>query len=174
MKRAILVALALFASVSSAMAVIEFKGGLTHDIDYEIDDDVWVDYQSPGMGTTVNVLDGGSITPYHQLSSFENSIINISGGDVSAEAWGNGTVNITGGSIISASASYYGMVNIHDNADIGSVGGLYHGNLNIYGSNISEINMGFDSIVNIYGGSINDSISGYDNSEINVYGYDLV
>jgi len=67
----------LFLSVSPVMAVIEFKDGLIHDIDYLINDEVWVDYESPGMGTTVNMLDG-SITS--ALNGYEDSIINILGG----------------------------------------------------------------------------------------------
>ncbi|MHC4742398.1 MAG: PEP-CTERM sorting domain-containing protein [Planctomycetota bacterium] len=67
----------LFMSIPPAMAVIEFKGGLTHDIDYQINDDVWVDYQSPGAGTTLNILDGANV---FFVKGWEDSIINVFGG----------------------------------------------------------------------------------------------
>jgi len=42
-----------------AFALLQFNNGGVHDIDYQIDTDVWVDYAAPGMQTTVNLLLGG-------------------------------------------------------------------------------------------------------------------
>ena len=61
-----------------AMGTVAFNDGETHDIDYEITESVWVDNQAPGMQTTVNLLDGGTITS--GLYAWEDSTINIHGG----------------------------------------------------------------------------------------------
>lgn len=68
---------------SKVRAVVDFRDGQTYNIDYSIEDDVRVDYEAPGMQTTVNLLDGGAITSItfdHKLYACEDSIINISGG----------------------------------------------------------------------------------------------
>ena len=53
----------VFLAGPRAIGWTQFKDGNTHDIDYMISHDVWVDYLSPGMGTTVNVVDrtGGEV-----------------------------------------------------------------------------------------------------------------
>jgi hypothetical protein len=90
-------AVVLFMSVSPVMAVVEFNDGGVWDIDYEIIDDVWVDFETPGMGTTLNILEGGSILPRNLLKGFEDSIINMSGGSIgSLWAHDNSQVTISG------------------------------------------------------------------------------
>jgi len=42
-------------------AEIQYNDGGTYDIATTINDNVWVDWETPGMGTTVNVLAGGEI-----------------------------------------------------------------------------------------------------------------
>ena len=91
-------AVVLFVDASRVLAVIEFNDGGVHDIDYEINDNVRVDYQSPGMGTTVNILEGGEITTYHYLHGFEDSIINIvDGATRQVRAFDSSKVTVSGG-----------------------------------------------------------------------------
>jgi uncharacterized protein YkvS len=94
------VAVVIFLAGSPVPAVLEFKDGLTHDIDYTINDNVWVDYQAPSMYTTVNWLAGGSIDYLYFIYGFQNSRINILGGLV---YWlyncDSSQVDISGGSI---------------------------------------------------------------------------
>jgi hypothetical protein len=88
----------LFLAALPASAGVFFNDGKIHNIDYEIDDDVWVDYGYPGMKTTLNLLDGGRVVRY--LMAFEDSRINILGG--SALALGvhqNSLVKMSAGSI---------------------------------------------------------------------------
>jgi len=43
-----------------------FDDGQIHNIDYQINDNVWVDYATSGITTTVNWLDGGILPhPYN-------------------------------------------------------------------------------------------------------------
>ena len=72
----ILTGIVVFCLVSPlAMAWTQFNDGGTHDIDTEINDDVWVDWEAPAMGTTLTFLYDGFVTG--DLKGFENSIINF-------------------------------------------------------------------------------------------------
>lgn len=79
---AVMVVLVLFLALPRANAVIDFNDGGIYNIDYEIDDDVRVDWEAPGMGTTINLLAGGAITAGYDLHGYNDSRINISGGSV--------------------------------------------------------------------------------------------
>ncbi len=95
------VTLVLSLALPRANAVIDFNDGGIYDIGYEIDDDVRVDWEAPGMGTTVNLLPGGAITENHDLFGFNNSRINISGGSVGRwlRTYDSSEVTVSGGSI---------------------------------------------------------------------------
>ncbi len=82
-------AVVLSMASSRLMAWTQFKDGQIHNIDYEINDDVWVDWQTPLMYTTVNMPAGGSINSPYKLQGFEHSRINIFGGSIGTElrAW---------------------------------------------------------------------------------------
>ena len=96
----ILVAAVLFACNSPVMGWIQFNDGGVWHVDYEINDDVWVDYLLPGMRTTVNILDGTSIQRPYRVISWEDSVVNIFGGSVTKfDAYGNSQVTISGGSV---------------------------------------------------------------------------
>jgi hypothetical protein len=93
----------LFASlagffVTNSLGVIEFKDGGHYIIDYHVDDDVYVDYETPGMNTRVDLIDGGLI---YILASYEDSIVNMSGGEVTTDldGWGRSQVNVNAGII---------------------------------------------------------------------------
>ena len=95
------VAVALSVASSPVLGWTQFKDGLTHDIDYEINDDVWVDWQTPLMYTTVNMLAGGSITYPYRLQAHEDSIVNMLGDSIVdyLYAFDNSRVDMSGGSI---------------------------------------------------------------------------
>lgn len=84
-----------------AMAWLQFNDGGTHDIDYTIDDDVWVDWHKPWRYTTVNLLSGGAITAGHDLKGYEDSRINMSDGYIEGylDAYDRSQVTVTGGKI---------------------------------------------------------------------------
>jgi len=101
--RTIVWVMAVLLSVASSpvLALVEFKDGGIHNIDYAINDDVWVDWQTPLMYTTVNMLAGGTITYPYNLQALEDSRINILGGAIGRDlaAYGGSQVDIFGGSI---------------------------------------------------------------------------
>jgi len=64
-------ALVLFLCACPAIGTIYLNDGGIHDIDYKIEDSLWVDYGTPGLYTTVNWLDGGKISD--ALCGYKNS-----------------------------------------------------------------------------------------------------
>ena len=78
-----LVAAVLVMVAGQGLGTIEFKDGGTYNINYPVCDDVWVDYQAPGMQTTVNFLAGAEIPHPYTLQGYNNSRFNISGGYLS-------------------------------------------------------------------------------------------
>jgi hypothetical protein len=88
----------LFCASSQVMAWIQYNDGLTHNISSTINDDVWVDFQSPGKQTTVNLLNGGIISENYRLQGFNDSRINMSGGSVTyLDAYDRSQVTMYGG-----------------------------------------------------------------------------
>ncbi len=146
-------AVVLFAGASPVMAVIEFKDGLTHDINYQIDDYVLVDDRSPGMGTTINILEGGSITTNHGLAGYEDSIINIVGGAIyGLHVFDSTRVTVSGGAMDS--------LQIFDTSRVTVSGGSISANLSANGS----------SQVAVSGGSIGGGLYVFDSTRVTVSG----
>ena len=162
-------AVVLFVSASPVMAVVEFNDGGVWDIDYDNNDEVWVDHQSPGMGTTINMLDGGSITP--GLRSFEDSIINILGGLIRdyLYTYQSSEVTVSGGS----------MNRLHASSQVVVSGGTIKYDLNAYpgsqvtisgGSVEGKLNANLNSQVAVSGGSIKTGVFAFDNSQVAISG----
>jgi hypothetical protein len=122
-----LVVAILFVAAGQGFGLIQYKDGQTHSINSTITTDVWVDYQSPGIQTTVNVLDGGDVVWPYQIQGHNDSIINISGGYVSQLGFfGNSRANISSGNI--------GYLWAHDNSQLTISGGTISSRLEIYES----------------------------------------
>jgi len=137
-----------------AVANVTFDDGGVHNIDYEINDLVDVDYQSPGMKTTVNWLDGGILLYPYWLSGYGDSTINIFDGTVIRylNAWENCQVTIYDGSVYSLSTL--------DNSKAKIFGG----------STDIHLNPQDKSEVEIYGGSISSGWTAYENSQVTIFG----
>lgn len=95
------IVVALCLTSPQVMGWTEFKDGATHNINYEIADEVWVDYKAPRMQTTLNWLDGASTPRGYDLQAFEDSRINIFGGSIGGMLWalGSSRVAMSGGTI---------------------------------------------------------------------------
>ena len=71
----------VFGVIGTANAYIQFNDGGVHNIDYVVSDDVWVDFNTPGAQTTVNIQSGGGLASAdYSLEGYEDGIISISGG----------------------------------------------------------------------------------------------
>jgi len=105
------------------MGLTQFLDGSTHNINYKINDDVWVDYQAPGMQTTINWLNGASTcAAVCHLAGFEDSRINIFGGSIgyALSAYDRSQVTMSGGSI---SSLVGGLVGAFDSSQVTISGG---------------------------------------------------
>jgi len=176
---------------SPVLGWTQFKDGLTHDIDYEINDDVWVDWQTPLMYTTVNMLAGGSITYPYKLQGFEHSRIYLLGGSIEhLYAHGSSGVDISAGKIgfglwsydtsqVGISGGWIGFLRSYGSSQVDISGGSIGNELYAFGSSqvgISGGSIGWvleawgSSQVGISGGSVGHSLWGYDNSQVYISG----
>jgi hypothetical protein len=146
------VAVVLLLAGSPAPGVVEFKDGLTHDIDYEIADAVRVDEQAPWMYTTVNLLPGGRIRD-------------------NLEGWGDSRINVLGGSVDDyLMIHHFSRLNISAGS-LGIVTGDGYTQMNISGGSIEHsVNCGGFSQADISGGSILLYIASNDFSQVNLSG----
>lgn len=177
----VMIALVLSVAGSPVLAVVAFNDGQIHDIDYEIDDCVQVDYQAPAMRTTLNLLGGGNIQDY--IRGCEDSQINILGGliDGYVQAYDRSQLRISGGSIKAMSIRDSTQVNIlggsverdvaaRDSSQVRMSGGFIGWSIWFYGSSQADISGGSigngmwvagSSQVHISGGSIGQQLPGY-------------
>lgn len=138
---------------SPVLALIDLTGGATYDIDYEINDDVRVDYQATTpMRTRVNLLYVGST---YSLIAHTDSIVNILGGSIQYDlkAHDSSQVSFSGGSIGD-------RLWAHDSSHVGISGGAIGYALFAYQS----------SQVDISGGSIADPLSAHQSSRVDISG----
>jgi len=153
------------------LGVVEFKDGLTYDINDIIHDSVRVDYMAPGMQTTVNLLPAGYITGW--LFGFYDSRLNISGGSVGGYlcAYDSSQVTMSGGSIGEFLFAY-------DNAQVTVTGGNVYGGLQPFDYSHAFVSGGYiegtfatsdESKGFVSGGSMVDLYAG-DNSHITFSG----
>ncbi len=176
----------LFLCACPALATIHFKDGQTHNIDYRITNNVYVDYQTPNKYTKVNWLAGGKIYYPNNLSGYERSMINVLGGiidqfysyDSSRVSISGGSidslnsrdssgVNISGGSIRYFQSSAFSFVKISG----GSVDNLISrssSSVKISGGSVSWLGSTGSSQVYISGGSIN-WLRSYDSSRVDIF-----
>ncbi len=169
-------AIVLLVSASPVMAVIEFNDGGTYDILANKTNkvvEVWIDFETPGMGTTVNILEGGifGFTGY-DLKGFEDSIINLLGGSIaSLGAYGRSQVTVSAG-VIGGRQHLYAC----DNSRVTVSGGRIN-NFRVYDSSQATISGGWISIlspkdssqVTVSGGQMG-ALSASDSSQVTVSG----
>jgi len=169
----------LFLADSQAVGVLEFNDGLIHDIDYAIGEEVRVDWLTPDMYTTVNLLPGGSIS--NDLWGYGSSRLNIRGGIIDAYIWGreSSQVNISGGEIHGFYCEDFSQAVISDGLISNILASRGSSQVNISGGSIDTLFSYDSSQVNISGGSIGNSTNyfslySYNSSQINISGGTLV
>ena len=159
---------------SPALALVEFKDGLTHDINYIINDQVRVDWQTPSMYTTVNLLPGGGVTN-NSLNGYQNSRINVQGGSARwLSSFDSSQVCISDGWVESPCSYGYSHVDVTG----GSIGRLYSCNssqVDISNGSLNRLYAEDSSRVNISGGSINvlwatQGVTNWASSQVNISG----
>jgi hypothetical protein len=154
------------------MGITQFNDGEIHDVNSLINDEVWVDFESPEKGTTVNIFSSADITEH--LRCYEDSQINMYGGSLGNDlyAYGWSHVSVSGGWISDDLFAYdSSQVSVsggraaedlfaYDSSQVDIVGGSIRYSLNTYGS--SQIIMS--------GGAIGDYLYAFESSDISVSG----
>ena len=169
---------------SQVMGWTQFNDGITHDVDFEINDDVWVDWEMPGISTTVNWNEGARLANPFKLTTFEDSIMNISGGVVDSgllindrtklniysglvtmlSVFGNSEVNISGGTIGGNDAVVIGSGSFaaYDTSIVNVTGGVVNAlhaenssKVTVSGGKFGQLHAESNNPVDISGGSIN-------------------
>jgi len=102
---------------SLANANTYFNDGAYHLINYVIDDAVYVDQETPGVGTHIEVTAGGGIAPgqgYGYIASYGNSHVTISGGTLGWSLWCNdySTATVNNSSYIRGELATSGYANV--------------------------------------------------------------
>jgi hypothetical protein len=182
-------AVVLFLCACPALGTIEFKDGLTHDIDCWVGDDVFVYCPAPYMYTTVNWLDGASIDSPYVFYGYEQSRINVLGGYIWwLRSFKSSQVNICSGSIRWFDSHDSSRVDIsdgliskyfasYDSSQVDISGGsiyeldsCHFSQVNISGGSIDWFHSSNSSQVDISGGSINNSFGSSGSSQVNIFG----
>lgn len=161
---------------STLNATIYLNDGLTHSINYSINDYIVVDYDHPGTGTTLELLNGGSI---QNLAAYYDSKINIYGGSGNGiTLFGNINVTMYGGTIAGIGVGYgSGNINIYGGQMTGqfTIGDSYQASIYncsidnlVAGSNkeififdgeFNRVGSGGFNVLSIFGGQINEDIT---------------
>jgi formylglycine-generating enzyme required for sulfatase activity len=118
----VLAVLVLSIGLPKADATIYLDDGEIHDVNYPVNDEVWVDWDSPGMETTVNWLEGASMgLNLRHLRAYEDSRINIAGGSLDEDmyAFDRSLVTVNDGRIRG--------LEVYNEAQVNIVGGTMNG-----------------------------------------------
>jgi len=141
--QSILVLAMVVLSAPFANANVTFNDGQTHNIDYKIVDNILVDWEAPGMQTTVNWLTGGATSIYYQISAWEESNLNILGGSISC------------------------LLSAHDSSQVDILAGVTHtlhaydnSRITISGGSIWELHAASSRRITISGGSVSQMFVG--------------
>ena len=163
-----LMAAVLLMATNQGFGTVYFNDGGTHNISSTINDTVWVDYHSPGMQTTVNLLNGGRISSYN-LEGFSDSRINISGGSVGnyLNALENSQVTMSDGSVKTLEAFDNSQVTIYGGTVSWELNARENGRVTMSGGLVGNVLFAYDnSQVTISGGSMNSGLYAYGSSQV--------
>jgi hypothetical protein len=151
-----LAAVVISVAGSPVLSVMHFADGGVHNINYVIGDYVYVDYMSPGLETTVNLLPGGKMSSY--LNAYEDSWINILGGEIVGGIFATqrAHVSMSDGSIDGLGAALDAQINISGGSIANELHVSHTNHVNIQGGTIGNLNATNNSHVDIYDGSIQD------------------
>jgi len=166
-----------------AHGIIYINDGIEHTIGHEMDGWLWVDHESPGTGTSLNIVPGGKIS---RLTAYEDSIIRINGGSISYSS----SNMPDSGSLLAHDSSQiimeYGSVNkyfdLADNSRAiiygGSIGNRLHvGNgaqATVYNAGIARLGATQSGNVEFWDGSISSEIYAGHNATITIHGSDFM
>jgi hypothetical protein len=166
-----LIAAVLFITAGQGFGWTQFNNGGTQDVNYQLNDDVWVDYyQAPFMQTIVNLLKGGNIPSPYTLQGFNNSRINISGGTINY-------LQIYNSSQVTMSSGTVNYLQTYNSSQVTMSGGTVN-YLQTYGSSqvtmsggtVNDMQTNDSSHVTMSGGQVSKNFSASGSSQITISG----
>ena len=109
---------------ASEVNALTLNGGGVHTVDYQLDDNVWVEDSLSDEFTTLNIVDDGIIKDW--VNVFDYSKVNMSGGSIGSGllTWDNSQSVISGGLITSD-------LNTFNDSEVFIYGGTIEYGLNI-------------------------------------------
>ena len=114
MKKIIIVIMVVVVYLGSAeVKALILNDGSVHTIDYQLDDNVWVEDSPSDELTTLNIVDDGIIRDW--VNVLDYSQVNMSGGSIGFVlfTWDNSRADLSGGSIaVDLYATDYSQVDI--------------------------------------------------------------
>lgn len=161
----------LFTAAGRGFCTVEFKDGGTHNINYTINDNVFIDSCTPGMYTKVNLLSGGSVS--NSVWACEDSQVTMSGGYVVFDlaVFQNGSITVSGGTVKeylqSLDTSSLTMSDGNVNTCFAVTG---HSNAILSGGWVSLLRAQENCHLSIYGGSSDRGLDAWGYSTTTFYG----
>lgn len=134
-----------------------------------LEGEVW-DWVSIYNDDTVVDMWGGTTDIVY---TFDGSTLNMFGGETEVSVWDYSTANISGGDVSAVLAHETGTVNIYDGADILGLGTGDFATTNMNGGLVGNLLGRESGILNLHGGTISNLLSVNDLSIANVFGYNL-
>lgn len=178
----LMIAAVLALWIEQGFALTQFKDGGTHNMISTINDDVWVDFQTPGLGTTVNVLGGGTILSPYRLQGFNDSKLNLLDGYVfELFANNNSQLTVSGGALNSVFGYHNSQVTMsggvsenllsYDNSQVTMTGGsvynltgAFSGHVMFSSGNARLLSANANSHVTMSGGFVSQNLLADDQS----------
>lgn len=163
MKQTIIFNLMLFLSLNYySFGIINIGDGVERTVNHEIDEWLWVDYQKPGMTTTLNIIPGGKIS---RLTAYEDSIIKIKGGAISyslSNMTDSGSLLAHGRSqIIMENGSVNKYFDVSDNSSAIIYGGSIGNRLDVSGGARATV---YNAVISRLGATQSGNIEFWDGS----------
>jgi len=165
---------------SDLKAVLYFKDGGQHTIDYKITETVSIDWASPGKKTELYVVDGAEIIDNHTgtgIAVYEDGVVYISGGSITRNvvSYGRSKVFFSGGTITqNLAASEHSEVYVSDGIISCVLGAYSDGTVYLSGGKIgNELSAFSNGKIFVTGGELGMPIRASNTSTIVIYGTDF-
>ncbi len=157
-----------------ANAYTDYNDGGKHIINWSSTDSIRVDWETPQAGTQVDIISGGRI---EFLKAYNDSMINISGGEIGArlETWDNSHATISGGLVSGVVTARSSLLTMSSGVVQRSMSCNENSLVNISGGSIGTFSGAWLSVhrnsqLLITGGTIDASLSVYDDGQITISG----
>jgi hypothetical protein len=166
-----LIAAVLFVTAGQGFGWTQFNNGGTQDVNYQLNDDVWVDYyQASVMQTIVNLLKGGNIPSPYILQGFNNSRINISGGTIDhLQIYNSSQVTMSSGTV-NYLQTYNNSRGTMSSGTVNCLQTYGSSQVTMSGGTVNALQTNDSSQATMSGGQVSQNLSASGSSQITISG----